>query len=301
MIEFQQLNDRGLILLHRPDFNYFNTGMCSELGAQLTSCATMGLKGLVIGTRLRHWSVGADIDEHFPGPDNVERMLPAFHSLIRRIATFPIPIIAAINGAVMGGGYEVARACRWVVAIDPDHTKIALPEITLACFPPFGVATLLHITDDPDVRRQILRFIMLGHVLKCKEPDDLRLIKDAGLIDDVSVASLNEFASGFNFDLLNNIPNVSDRCNNPLDVTVGWIQGVLADDGEALRSLSRHALLTTCDALGAAAAASNFNDALSTAETEYLNRIVPHPDYTEGLTAAGRGRIPVWKASGFPG
>lgn len=301
MIEFQRLGDKGLILLHRPDLNFFNAAMSDELEAQLGECAGMGLQGLVIGTRQKHWSVGADIGEHHPGADKVETMLPAFHKLIRRIATYPIPIVAAINGAVKGGGYEVARSCRWVVAVGPDTVKIALPEIKLACFPPFGLAALLHLTEDPDVRREILRFIMLGHTLKCKDANHLRLMRDGGLIDDVSVESLDAFVSGFDFGALGAIPNVADRHKGPLGVTLNWIRGVLADDQEALGRLSQHALLTTCDAMCAVATTGSFDEALTTAEADYLTNIVSGPDYVEGLKAAEEGRPPVWTKSGFPG
>ncbi|MBF6054272.1 3-hydroxyacyl-CoA dehydrogenase [Streptomyces eurocidicus] len=86
----------------------------------------------------------ADARETFEGSLRVKRDL-------RRIETLGVPVVAAINGAALGGGYEIALACHHRVALDTPGTKIGLPEVTLGLLPGGGGVTrtvrLLGITD----------------------------------------------------------------------------------------------------------------------------------------------------------
>lgn len=86
----------------------------------------------------------ADARRTFEGSLRVKRDL-------RRIETLGVPVVAAINGAALGGGYEIALACHHRVALDTPGTKIGLPEVTLGLLPGGGGVTrtvrLLGITD----------------------------------------------------------------------------------------------------------------------------------------------------------
>lgn len=70
---------------------------------------------------------------------------------LRRIETLGKPVVAAINGAALGGGYEIALACHHRVALDGPKTRIGLPEVTLGLLPAGGGVTrtvrLLGIAD----------------------------------------------------------------------------------------------------------------------------------------------------------
>lgn len=70
---------------------------------------------------------------------------------LRRIETLGKPVVAALNGAALGGGYEIALACHHRVALDAPGSKIGLPEVTLGLLPAGGGVTrtvrLMGITD----------------------------------------------------------------------------------------------------------------------------------------------------------
>jgi enoyl-CoA hydratase/carnithine racemase len=55
-----------------------------------------------------------------------------------RVDQFPKPIVAAIHGACLGGGCELALACHWRVATDSPKTQIGLPEVQLGLLPGAG-------------------------------------------------------------------------------------------------------------------------------------------------------------------
>lgn len=82
---------------------------------------------------------GADICE-FPSaignPEFLEEVLDDWHKLIKTVRNFSTPIIAALRTLALGGGYELALACDYIVA--EKKTKIGLPEIRLGILPGGG-------------------------------------------------------------------------------------------------------------------------------------------------------------------
>src|SRR4029079_6476871 len=60
------------------------------------------------------------------------------HMAMDRIARFKVPVVAAIHGACLGGGLEVALACPGRVASDDSRPKLGLPECQLGLLPGAG-------------------------------------------------------------------------------------------------------------------------------------------------------------------
>lgn len=83
---------------------------------------------------------GADIDEikNMKGRDNIFGLVSSGQKILNQLEDLKIPTIAAIHGACMGGGCEVALACDYRIASDFPATKIGLPEIKLGIMPGFG-------------------------------------------------------------------------------------------------------------------------------------------------------------------
>lgn len=87
-------------------------------------------------------------------PDQAQEIFErglAIKKALRRIETLGKPVVAAINGAALGGGYEIALACHHRIALDAPGSKIGLPEVTLGLLPAGGGVTrtvrLLGVTD----------------------------------------------------------------------------------------------------------------------------------------------------------
>jgi enoyl-CoA hydratase/carnithine racemase len=124
----------ALLTLDRPDAgNALSTQLARDIaGAVAEVRARPVAKALVITGAGRMFCAGADLKET-PKP-------PGWLDLLRRtfdeVADLPVPTIAAINGACMGGGTELALACD--IRIIAMWARIGLPEITFGALPAAG-------------------------------------------------------------------------------------------------------------------------------------------------------------------
>jgi len=98
-------------------------------------------KGVVVRSgKTSGFIVGADIREFesFEKNGTVQDALENGQRILLRLGRLPCPTVAAIHGVCMGGGTELALACRFRVASRDPSTRIALPEVKLGIFPGWG-------------------------------------------------------------------------------------------------------------------------------------------------------------------
>uniref|UniRef100_UPI0040483498 3-hydroxyacyl-CoA dehydrogenase NAD-binding domain-containing protein n=1 Tax=Aliarcobacter sp. TaxID=2321116 RepID=UPI0040483498 len=99
------------------------------------------IKALVIDSAKKNiFIAGADIKEIEKLKDEKEvyEALMEVHEIFNKLENLTIPTIAYINGACMGGGLELALACKYRVLSVNEKTKLAFPEIKLGIFPGFA-------------------------------------------------------------------------------------------------------------------------------------------------------------------
>ncbi|MGH3362422.1 MAG: 3-hydroxyacyl-CoA dehydrogenase NAD-binding domain-containing protein, partial [Nocardioides sp.] len=72
---------------------------------------------------------------------DVFAMAEGVKASLRRLELFPRPVVAAINGAALGGGYEITLACNHRIVVDDDKAEIGLPEASLGLLPGGGGVT----------------------------------------------------------------------------------------------------------------------------------------------------------------
>ncbi len=126
------------ITLACPRANILDRVMIGELDEAVSRATLHPLNAIVIGADGPHFSFGASVQEHLP--DQIAGTLQALHGLLRRLHEAPAPVIAAVRGQCLGGGFELALACDLIIA---DRTaQFALPEIKLAVFAPAASALL---------------------------------------------------------------------------------------------------------------------------------------------------------------
>lgn len=113
------------------------------------------IRGIVYTSAKKTFFAGGDLKEMIKaGPEDAQAAFDtgtAIKRSLRRIETLGKPVVAAINGAALGGGYEIALAAHHRVALDAPGSRIGLPEVTLGLLPAGGGVTrtvrLMGITD----------------------------------------------------------------------------------------------------------------------------------------------------------
>ncbi|MDQ0464791.1 enoyl-CoA hydratase [Caulobacter ginsengisoli] len=137
------------------------------------------LTGGLPGVFIRHYDVGelADISDVLHGVVPLVAPAPSgpgFADLVDLIAAAPKPVIAAINGLCMGGGFEISLACDLRVAA-PDVEAIGLPETRIGIFPGGGGTQRL-----PRVigEARALEFILRGRTVSGAEAGEMGLVHE---------------------------------------------------------------------------------------------------------------------------
>ena len=157
------------ITLHRPPLNVLHIPMIAEMRDALEDIAADEVvKVLVITGAGRAFCAGVDVADHTA--ERVHDMLTGFHDVIRRVMDLEIPTVAAVNGAALGGGWELAMACDMVVA--REDAKIGQPEIQLAVFPPVAAVLMPRLIG----WQRAAELVLTGRTLSAAEGQQLGLV-----------------------------------------------------------------------------------------------------------------------------
>lgn len=139
----RDLDDVAWLTIDQQDerANTLGTEVITELDAAVTALEQQPARGLILSSaKAGSFIAGADIRE-FDATDDAEALraqVELVHALFERFAILPFPKVAAIDGACLGGGLELALCCDWRVAADNDATRIGFPEVNLGIYPGFG-------------------------------------------------------------------------------------------------------------------------------------------------------------------
>lgn len=98
------------------------------------------IKGIIITSSKKDFMAGADLNMiiHLKNAQEVMDMTMQLHHLLRGLETCGKPVVAAINGTALGGGYEICLACHHRIAVNNPKIEIGLPEVMLGLLPGGG-------------------------------------------------------------------------------------------------------------------------------------------------------------------
>lgn len=102
--------------------------------------ADQTVKGIIITSSKKDFMLGADLKMIIGVNDPKEVMALAnrLHAVLRKTETGDKPVVAAINGSALGGGYEICLACHYRIAVNDSKIQIGLPEVLLGLLPGGG-------------------------------------------------------------------------------------------------------------------------------------------------------------------
>src|ERR1051325_9350633 len=117
--------------------NTFSRQALEELRTALRAIGAEQPRGLIIRSAKDNFIAGADVEEftRFKSPQEAMSFVKLGWDVFQELAELPFPTTAMVNGFCMGGGVELALACRYRVALDDPKTRFALPEVMLGIMP----------------------------------------------------------------------------------------------------------------------------------------------------------------------
>ncbi len=156
-ITYEQEGYVGVLTINRPKaLNALNSQVLEELDAALGQIDLNETRALIItGAGEKSFVAGADIGEMSTlTKAEGEAFGKKGNDIFRKIETFPIPVIAAVNGFALGGGCEISMSCD--IRICSENAIFGQPEVGLGITPGFGGTQRLARIVGPGMAKQMI-------------------------------------------------------------------------------------------------------------------------------------------------
>jgi 3-hydroxyacyl-CoA dehydrogenase/enoyl-CoA hydratase/3-hydroxybutyryl-CoA epimerase len=117
--------------------NTFSREALEELNSAVAAIRLENPKGLIVRSAKDNFIAGADVQEftRFRTAQEANEFIKLGWDVFQEVRDLPFPATAIVHGFCMGGGLELALACRYRVALDDPSTRFALPEVMLGIMP----------------------------------------------------------------------------------------------------------------------------------------------------------------------
>lgn len=168
-------NGVATIYLNNQPANALSMDTLSELSKNIEAIVVNDdVRAVIITGQGKMFAAGADIKEFIDVFDDEDRgidMANHAHDVFRRIEKLEKPVIAAINGACLGGGLELAMSCHLRIA--SEKAILGQPETNLGLIPGFGGTQRLARLVNP---ARALELTLFGHNIKSDEAEQMGLV-----------------------------------------------------------------------------------------------------------------------------
>ncbi|MDH0826360.1 3-hydroxyacyl-CoA dehydrogenase NAD-binding domain-containing protein [Acinetobacter johnsonii] len=140
-------NDDGIIILTLDSPNQSANTMNGDFRVALENIVSKlksetSITGIIFRSAKKTFFAGGDLDELIQAqPEDATpffEMVQKMKTEFRYIETLGVPVVAALNGTALGGGWEIALGCHARIALNDPKTKFGLPEVTLGLLPGGG-------------------------------------------------------------------------------------------------------------------------------------------------------------------
>lgn len=131
-IVYQKDGAVGIVILAKPPHNLMDNAMLDELASIYARAVGEGCRALLLRSSMRHFCAGADLGTIAGGTWDQDALKAIWESL----ENVPIPTVAAVHGAALGGGFELALMCDIILAA--DTASFGMAEVSLGLLPLLG-------------------------------------------------------------------------------------------------------------------------------------------------------------------
>ena len=183
-VTYEQEGYVGIVTINRPKaLNALNSAVLEELEATFKAVDLEATRCLILtGAGDKSFVAGADIGEMSTlTKAEGEAFGKKGNDVFRMIETFPIPVIAAVNGFALGGGCEISMSCD--ISLCSDNAVFGQPEVGLGITPGFGGTQRLARLVGTGMAKQLIYTAR-----NIKAADAYRI----GLVNDVFKATVDE-------------------------------------------------------------------------------------------------------------
>ena len=181
-VDLRRDGEVAVVTVDNPPVNALKHEVRAGLAEALGQARDDGaVKAVVIACAGRTFFAGADITEFGKPPQD-----PSLHDVIAAIEAMPKPVVAALHGTALGGGFELALACHFRVAV--PGARVGLPEVKLGLLPGAGGTQRLPRLIGPE---KALQMIVTG------EPIGAAEARGDGIIDEIVEGDLTAAAIDF--------------------------------------------------------------------------------------------------------
>ena len=177
-------NDDGIIILTLDSPNQSANTMNADFRVALENIVSKlksetSITGIIFRSAKKTFFAGGDLDELIQA--RLEDATPFFEMIqkmkaeFRYIETLGVPVVAALNGTALGGGWEIALGCHARIALNDPKTKFGLPEVTLGLLPGGGgIVRMIRLLG----LQNAFPFLMEGKQFGVDKAKSLGLIQD---------------------------------------------------------------------------------------------------------------------------
>ena len=159
-VDLRRDGEIAIVTSDNPPVNALKHEVRAGLAEALRQCRDdAAVKGVVIACARRTFFAGADITEFGKPPQ-----APGLGEVIAAIEALPKPVVAALHGTALGGGFELALACHFRVAV--PGARVGLPEVRLGLLPGAGGTQRLPRLIGPE---KALKMIVTGDPIEASE------------------------------------------------------------------------------------------------------------------------------------
>lgn len=131
---YEKRDNVGVVTMAKPPHNLIDDVLLDGMREAYARAVAEGCRSLLLRSSMRHFCAGADVSAlqagfKFGEPAELEALLSDLEDV-------PLPTVAAVHGAALGGGFELALMCDFIIAA--DTASIGMPEASLGLLPLLG-------------------------------------------------------------------------------------------------------------------------------------------------------------------
>ncbi len=190
-------NADGIVILTLDSPNQSANTMNADFQKALTETAEKfkadtGVTGIIFRSAKKTFFAGGDLDDLIQArPEDAKEFFDVVQLMkkeLRYIETLGVPVVAALNGTALGGGWEIALGCHARIALNDPKSKFGLPEVTLGLLPGGGgIVRMVRLLG----LQNAFPFLMEGKQFGVDKAKSLGLIQDtAETLDELMEKSI---------------------------------------------------------------------------------------------------------------